>query len=309
MSKKTTNRLGKKAVLDLGLSELLSSCEVPNGDNSNAKSSIEFIKLNQLIPSPYQQRRTFCPNSITELSKTIEEQGILQPLVVRFNGSQYEIIAGERRWRAAKQAGLEEVPTILKDMSDDQAMVIGLIENLQREDLNIVDQALGIQALITDFKLTHSEISEKIGLSRQSVTNILRLLQLHNDVQAALQSSKIHFGHARCLVTLPANEQIKAMHKVIENKWSVRELESWLSAKRNPKPAVNAKNVCLSTTTQIYFNRLSERINSFSSKIRLSHKKNNKGGSLIIDFNHEDDLETLLQKFTNSIDEARDTKL
>ncbi|MBF13782.1 MAG: hypothetical protein CMF46_05420 [Legionellales bacterium] len=309
MSKKASNRLGKKAILDLGLSELLSSCNPDPDNHSTVQPNIQVVGPEQLVPSPYQQRRQFCPKGISELAATLSEQGILQPLVVRHNGSHYEIIAGERRWRAAKQANLTEIPVIVRELNNDQAMVIGLIENLQREDLNIVDQALGIQSLVTDFALTHSQVSEKIGLSRQSVSNMLRLLQLHSEVLQALRDGHIQFGHARCLITLPEADQINATHTIIRNQWSVRQLETWLSAKKINNTPIPVQDFNLSVTGQAVLDRLSNTMKYFSSKVRLSQKRNQPGGSLIIEFKHTDDLENLLQHFGTTVEEARDTKL
>ncbi len=297
MSKKPHNRLGQKAIIDLGLSELLSECDPSDtGEQKKDHLRITMISPERLIPNPFQQRRVFNDDAIDELAKTIEDQGVLQPLVVRASGIKYEIIAGERRWRAAKKVGLEEVPVVIKSMTDHQAMLIGLIENLQREDLNIIDQAMGIHSLITDFSMTHVEISKKIGMSRQSVTNILRILQLHQDVHDAIRAGKLHFGHARCLVTLPAKEQVRSMHKVIENKWSVRQLELWLANKKNkPAQTTSQNSLLLSEKTQLYVSKLEQAAISHNSKIQISAYKKRVGGKLTIEFKNSHDLEKIFE--------------
>ncbi|MBT4804367.1 MAG: ParB/RepB/Spo0J family partition protein, partial [Legionellales bacterium] len=216
-----------KGLQDMGLTELLSSINQPS--QQGVIGQLVQADLDSLIPGKYQPRQQFDEESLLELSQSIKSQGIIQPLIVRLAGvNKYEIIAGERRWRASKLAGLKKVPVVIKEIDNEAAMAMGLIENMQREDLNAIDLAQGIDRLINEFSLTHQSIADILGKSRTSVTNTLRLLQLDIDLQGLVKDNQIEMGHARSLLSLPSDARISAAEAIIAKKLSVRATEDFI---------------------------------------------------------------------------------
>lgn len=227
----------KKARLGRGLEALLGDVAAPatatgdapaaaTSDNAGA-GALRALPVEQLQRGAYQPRNRMAQDALEELAETIKRQGVIQPLLVRAAGrGRYEIIAGERRWRAAQLAGLSEVPAFVRDISDRDAMAVALIENIQREDLNAVEEAAGFQRLLDDFGLTHQQIADLVGRSRAAVTNHLRLLALHPAVKKQLSAADLDMGHARALLALPAAAQPGAANKVIAGKLSVRQTEA-----------------------------------------------------------------------------------
>jgi len=216
-----------KGLQDMGLTELLSSINQPS--QQGVIGQLVQADLDSLIPGNYQPRQQFDEDSLLELSQSIKSQGIIQPLIVRLAGvNKYEIIAGERRWRASKLAGLKKVPVVIKEIDNEAAMAMGLIENMQREDLNAIDLAQGIDRLINEFSLTHQSIADILGKSRTSVTNTLRLLQLDIDLQGLVKDNQIEMGHARSLLSLPSDARISAAEAIIAKKLSVRATEDFI---------------------------------------------------------------------------------
>jgi ParB family chromosome partitioning protein len=227
--------------LGLGLEALLG----PKVSEARVVDSLPTaLKLSQLRPGKYQPRTRMDEGSLYELAESIKSQGIMQPVLVRPLSTQqdglpqYEIIAGERRTRAAKLAGLDEVPVLVKPVADEAAAVMGLIENIQREDLNPLEEAQGLQRLVSEFQLTHEQAAQAVGRSRSAATNLLRLLQLAEPVQHMLMSGDIDMGHARALLALDKAHQITAAHEVAAKKLSVREAEKLVarasSSRQNP---------------------------------------------------------------------------
>ncbi|WP_218813695.1 ParB/RepB/Spo0J family partition protein [Rickettsiella endosymbiont of Dermanyssus gallinae] len=191
-----------------------------------AKEELRYLPIEKLQAGRYQPRREFKKEALEELSNSIRMQGIINPIVIRaIEKNRYEIIAGERRWRAAQLAQLTEVPVLIKTISDETALAISLIENIQRQDLNPLEEAEGIQRLISEFSMTHQQIAETLGRSRTAVTNLLRLLSLAPPVKLLLQQGQLEMGHARALLSLDPALQIQAAEKVVKNKLSVRETE------------------------------------------------------------------------------------
>lgn len=208
--------------LGRGLDALLSSDSEANAQSDNLTS----LALENLQPGKYQPRTHMDQASLESLADSIRSQGIMQPIVVRqVDGGKYEIIAGERRWRASKLAGLNEVPVIVRDIADDAALAMALIENIQRENLNPIEEANGIQRLIDEFKMTHETAAQAVGRSRSAVTNLLRLQNLHEVVQEMLMHAKLDMGHARALLTLEGAKQIAAAEQIVQNQLSVRMAE------------------------------------------------------------------------------------
>ncbi len=195
-------------------------------DNSRADLRIEKVAVEQLQPGQYQPRQQFDDASLQELSDSIKAQGMVQPIVVRpLSSESYEIIAGERRWRASKLAGLDRVPVIIRQADSQATLAMALIENIQREDLNPIEVAIGLKRLLKEFELTQQAVADAVGRSRASVSNLLRLLKLPKSIQKELHAGRISMGHARAIISLPESAQKKTIAKAIEHAWSVREIE------------------------------------------------------------------------------------
>ena len=209
--------------LGRGLDALLAN----DVDEANSQSgSLGTLAVDKLQPGKYQPRTHMDQASLESLADSIRAQGVMQPITVRLvSNGQYEIIAGERRWRASRIAGLKEVPVIIKEIADEVALAMALIENIQRENLNPIEEAKGIQRLINEFDMTHETAAQAVGRSRSAVTNLLRLQNLHAVVQELLAEAKIDMGHARALLTLDGAEQIAAAQQIIQNQLSVRGAE------------------------------------------------------------------------------------
>lgn len=214
--------MAKKGGLGTGLDALFQ-------DNSPIESekSIITLSINEVEPNREQPRKEFNESALSELSKSIEKNGIIQPILVRPKaGGSYQIVAGERRWRAARMAGLTEIPVVIREMSDEEAAVFALIENLQREDLNPIEEAEGIRSLIEEFGMTQEEAADRVGKSRTAVTNTLRLLKLPENILSMVAKGKITAGHARALISLEdEGRMLKIANAVIDNNLTVREVE------------------------------------------------------------------------------------
>lgn len=230
MTKKRGLGRSLEALLTKPSSLLEESTLVHHENNSNGSSPEErlaFLPLDQIQRGKYQPRRDMNPDSLQELAESIRAQGIIQPIVVRklSDSSKYEIIAGERRWRASQLAGLSEIPAIIRDIPDEAAIAMALIENIQRESLNPIEEALALQQLIDEFSMTHQQVAEAVGKSRASITNILRLLSLNNEVKSMVESGQLEMGHARALLSLSHPLQAEAAKMIINQGLSVRQAE------------------------------------------------------------------------------------
>ena len=217
----------KNRGLGRGLDALLSN----EGDNVSSKiETTNVMPLSQLTPGKFQPRKNFNQDSLKELAESIKAQGIIQPILVRMtSNNQFEIIAGERRWQAAKIAKLDEVPVVVKDIPDSTALAMALIENIQREDLNVIEEARGIKRLIDEFNITHEAAAAAVGKSRAAVSNTLRLLSLCEHAQNALESNKIEMGHARAILSLSPIDQAMMCQKIVNQKLTVRKVEKEVS--------------------------------------------------------------------------------
>lgn len=212
----------KSKGLGRGLDALL------GGDKEQARQAEELglLSVAALKPGKYQPRTRMGQEALAELAESIKVRGVIQPILIRpVSGTQYEILAGERRWRAAKMAGLNEVPVIIRQVTDDAALAIGLIENIQREDLNAMEEAAGIQRLVDEFRLTHEEAAKAVGRSRSAVTNLLRLLELSKPVQDMVMEGQLDMGHARALLGLAKSRQVEVANQIAARGLSVREAE------------------------------------------------------------------------------------
>lgn len=243
-----------------------------NGDQ-NEQSGLVQLPIEQLQPGKYQPRKDMSPDALEELASSIKTQGIIQPIVVRSVGEDsYEIIAGERRWRASQIAQLENVPCILKDVPDEAAVAIALIENIQREDLNAMEEAIALQRLQDEFELTHQEVADAVGKSRTSVTNYLRLNKLEQDVKTLMEHGDLEFGHAKVLLGLAGDEQVLAARKVVAKDLTVRETEKLVNAiAEGEKPkAEKAKDPDVKLLEQ-------QLIEKLGAKVDISYNRKGKG--------------------------------
>ena len=276
----------KNRGLGRGLDALLSN----DGDNQSSEETSNLIALDKLISGKFQPRKNFNQDTLKELADSIKAQGIIQPILVRMiSNNQYEIIAGERRWQAAKIANLKEVPVIIKDISDSTALAMALIENIQREDLNVIEEARGIKRLIDEFNITHEEAAEAVGKSRTTVSNILRLLNLCEHAQKALETKKIEMGHARAILSLSFIDQTMMCQKIINQQLTVREVEKAVSKGETKKiPSKQSKDNDIKRME----NELSDR---FGTNISISHKQSGKG-SINFKYTNLDDLERIIKK-------------
>ncbi len=254
---------------------------------------IENVSVDQLSPGQYQPRKRFDEESLQELADSIIEQGLMQPVIVRKVENNFEIIAGERRWRAAKLAKLDTIPVIVRDINDRTASIIALIENMQRVDLSSIEEAEGIKKMIDEFGMTHEEASDAVGKSRSAVSNLLRLLQLTDFVKDKLNSGDIDMGHARALISLSADQQNMVCQKIINEKLSVRKVEeliqSGITKVNNKKISkVNNKNNDIEILQKDFSDRL-----GFPVTIE---NKNNNSGLIKIKYRNLDELDILLNK-------------
>ena len=275
--------------------------EVKHGTVSTASSAEEgkdgtlMVKLSKVEPNREQPRKNFDEDSLQELAESLKQFGMLQPILVQNRGDYYEIIAGERRWRAAKIAGLKEVPVIVRELTDQEIVEISLIENIQREDLNPIEEAQAYKRLLTEFHLKQDEVAERVSKSRTAVTNSMRLLKLCDEVQKMVVDDMISTGHARALISIEdPEEQYLIAQKIFDEKLSVREVEKLVKDLHKPPKPPKEEN----KTLQAIYQEISERLKqSLSTKVSVSAKQNGAGKIEIEFYNHED-LERLLERIT-----------
>ena len=275
--------------------------EVKHATVSTASSAEEgkdgtlMVKLSKVEPNREQPRKNFDEDSLQELAESLKQFGMLQPILVQNRGDYYEIIAGERRWRAAKIAGLKEVPVIVRELTDQEIVEISLIENIQREDLNPIEEAQAYKRLLTEFHLKQDEVAERVSKSRTAVTNSMRLLKLCDEVQKMVVDDMISTGHARALISIEdPEEQYLIAQKIFDEKLSVREVEKLVKDLHKPPKPPKEEN----RTLQAIYQEISERLKqSLSTKVSVSAKQNGAGKIEIEFYNHED-LERLLERIT-----------
>jgi ParB family chromosome partitioning protein len=264
------------------------------GDESSANNtgSLMTVAVTQLRPGKYQPRTHMDQASLVSLADSIKAQGIMQPIVVRaIAQDQYEIIAGERRWRASQLAGLLEVPVIVKDIPDEAALAMALIENIQRENLNPIEEANGIKRLIDEFNMTHEAAAQAVGRSRSAVTNLLRLQNLHANVQEMLMQSQLDMGHARALLSLDGAKQLMAAEQIVQNNLSVRDAEQLvkgLSAAKSAASKVVAKDRDVV--------RLQEELSQALGAVVIIDAAKNGAGTLKIRYSNLDQLDDVVAK-------------
>lgn len=284
----------KRRGLGRGLDALLTptpKAAAESNQQEQPKSELQKLPIEQLVPGKYQPRKDMSAEALEELSNSIRSQGIIQPIVVRtIDDENYEIIAGERRWRAAQLAEIDLVPCLIKDVPDEAAVAIALIENIQREDLNAMEEAIALDRLLTEFELTHQEVAEAVGKSRTTVTNLLRLNNLNDDVKTLLEHGDIEMGHARALLALENDVQTTTARTVVAKELTVRETEALI--KKIQSPAKPPQEKTIDPNTQALEQNLSEKI---GSQVSISHNKKGKG-KLVISYTNLEELDGIVAK-------------
>ncbi|MCG3170719.1 MAG: putative chromosome-partitioning protein ParB [Pseudomonadales bacterium] len=286
----------KKRGLGRGLDALIgagSPVTTGSGAEPGEAESLRQLPVDLIRRGRYQPRRDFNPEALEELANSIRSQGLLQPVVVRpLPGGEFELIAGERRWRASQMAGLTGIPAIVRDVPDEAAMALALIENIQREDLNAIEEAVALQRLQQEFGLTHEQIAEAVGKSRVTVTNTMRLLGLAPEVRDHLEARRLEMGHGRALLTLAAEQQVAVAREILEKDLTVRETEALV--RRMQVPA-RARTRAAEPDADI--RRLERELSEITgAAIAIEHKSGGKG-RLVIGYSSLDQLDGLLRYF------------
>jgi ParB family chromosome partitioning protein len=284
--------MARKPGLGRGLDALLSSASKDKEDSLTSDKDLRHVPVEQIQRGKYQPRIHIRPEALQELADSIKAQGLVQPVVLRPLEKGYELIAGERRWRAAQLAGLHEIPAVVRDIPDQAAAAMSLIENIQREDLNAMEEANALQRLINEFGLTHQQTAESVGRSRTAVSNLLRLLELTEEVKAMVDEGELEMGHARALLALSGEQQIEAGKSVAKKGMSVRDTE------RLVKRLLQQKEVQKEKSGQSKNPDVVRLESSLSEKLGapISIQYNNKGkGKLVIEYNSLDELDGILE--------------
>lgn len=275
-----------KSGLGRGLDSLIS-----NGVDNSSSDRLSSVAITDIQPGRYQARVQINDEALHELAESIKVQGVIQPVIVRERGlSQYELIAGERRWRAAKIAGLTEIPVVIKTISDETALAMGLIENLQRENLNPIEEAQGLKRLADEFGLTHETIAKAVGKSRSAISNSLRLLSLPEPVQDMLYQRHLEMGHARALLTLAVVDQLELAQKAVKYGWSVREVERRSQVAQQAKQFETKKNI--SPDIRYLNDVLTEKL-GVNTEVKTTNQKK---GKIVLHFDTPETFDYLLKK-------------
>jgi ParB family chromosome partitioning protein len=284
----------KKNPLGRNLSSMLSKSAlqhaVDNVDSElSGRDSLKSLPLDVISAGPYQPRSVFDKDRLDELADSIRQQGVIQPVLVRAKGEgHYELIAGERRWRAAQLAGIEKIPAIVRKVPDEIAIAMALVENIQREDLNPIEEATALRRLVDEFQMTHQEAGDAVGRSRSAVSNLLRLLELSGEVRELVDAKHLEMGHARALLTLDASLQAQAAREVVSKGLSVRQTEELVRRLKNPPVR---KQQVIDPDIQHLQDRLAEKL---CAKVKLTHSAKGKG-KMVINYNSADELEGILE--------------
>ena len=280
----------KKPVLGRNLSSMLSQTTLRQVNKEN-RDELRNLPLDVIQPGRYQPRSVFDGEKLAELADSIRAQGVVQPVVVRPVGdNRYELIAGERRWRAAQLAEIDDIPAVVRDVPDEVSVAMALIENIQREDLNPLEEATALRRLIDDFQMTHQEAADAVGRSRAAVSNLLRLLELMQEVKDMIDMRLVEMGHARALLSLDDELQVQAAREVVRKRLSVRDTENLVrrlkqSAKKKGQRRVDPDILSLQ-------NRIGEAL---GTRVRIQHQASGKG-KLVIIFNNSDEFEGILER-------------
>jgi len=283
----------KKRGLGRGLDALLGGSTAAALEDEAVKADsreLQHLPLDLIQRGKYQPRRDMDPSALEELANSIKAQGVMQPIVVRpIGGGRFEIIAGERRWRASQQAGLDRIPAMVREVPDEAAIAMALIENIQREDLNPIEEAVALQRLQQEFELTQQQVADAVGKSRATITNLLRLIALPEEIKTLLSHGDLEMGHARALLGLPLEQQVEGARHVVARGLTVRQTEAlvrqWLNSREKPAEVVKADPD---------INRLEQRLaEKLGAPVQIRHGKKGKG-QLVIRYGSLDELQGVL---------------
>lgn len=287
----------KNRGLGKGLEALFSNSEIDTKEINSEKADeikaqgIEFIDINNIKPNENQPRKSFDDEKLQELANSIKEHGLIQPVILRQAEKGYEIVAGERRWRACRKAGLKEIPCMIKDLTDEQNMLVAIIENMQREDLNPIEEAEGLNQMISSFGMTQEEVSKSVGKSRPYITNSLRLLKLPQEVRNMVSEGKLTTGHARAIAGIGDQEkQIKLAEFVLQKELSVREIEKLIKEEHSPKK----KNPRRKAEKSADVKRVEEDLKHIMGT-KVSLNQSGRKGRIEIEYYSRDELERLIE--------------
>lgn len=286
----------KKRGLGRGLESLLSDISKKPTVNidlaADSTNGLKQVELNKIQAGKYQPRRAFSEDSLNELADSIKAQGVIQPIVLRtIAEGRYEIVAGERRFRAAKLANLESIPAVVKELPDEAAIAIALIENIQREDLNPIEEGLSLQRLIDEFEMTHEQVANAVGKSRTAVSNLIRLIGLEGEVRELVELNYLQMGHARALLSLSGSQQIATAQTIVSKELSVRETEDLIRRLQNLKNATHTKK-----EVDPALHEIQEQISSnLKAKVLLQQSAAGRG-KIIIKYKNPDELNRLLEQ-------------
>jgi len=290
-----------RGLSDLGLGELLQGgvateeaavSLAPAVVTSSVDGQLCQLNIKEIVSGKYQPRTQFAPEALDELAQSIRSQGVIQPVVVRKSGDKYELIAGERRWRAAELAGLSKVPAIVKELTDDAAIAMSLIENIQREDLNAIEEAVALNRLLHEFSLTHQEVADVVGRSRTAVSNLVRLLRLQPVVKSMVEQGQLEMGHARSLLSLEGEVQVSTAKLIIARSLSVRQAEELVKQMVDKSIAPSAVPAAIDPDIKKLQNDLSDRL---CAKVVIRHQARGRG-QLVVHYSSVDELDGILER-------------
>jgi ParB family chromosome partitioning protein len=275
------------------LDVLLGNPDADDAPESGSGETLSNLPVASIRAGQYQPRHHFDEAALDELAASIKAQGLIQPIVVRDLGrGQYELVAGERRWRAAKKAGLSEIPAVIRDIPAQSVLAVALIENIQRQELTALEEAQALRRLIDEFKLSQQQAADAVGRSRAAVANLLRLLELPEPIRGLLDDGRIEMGHARALLTLPASRAIALAKKTADQGWSVRELEQAVRLAQLPKPSSKVKSRDVDPDIAALERELSD---SLGTRVEIAHGRGGRG-KMVIHYHNADQLEGILEK-------------
>ena len=282
----------KSRGLGRGLNALLGEMPAPSPEKEKSQG-LQMLPIEFLQRGKYQPRKDMNPEALQELADSIKAQGIIQPIIVRsISDDRYEIIAGERRWRAAQLVALQEVPVVIRDIDDRSTMAITLIENIQREDLNALEESEALKRLVDEFGMTHQQTADAVGKSRAMVSNLLRLLELPNEIKILLSKGLMEMGHARALLSLDADKQIEIANKIVKQGLTVRATEKLVKEYGKEKETKNVEPKQQDKDTLILQEQLTEKT---GAKVIINHKKNGKG-KLVFTYTSLEELEGIINR-------------
>ncbi len=283
---------GLDALLSAGVEPVTTDSAEPADTSARAESDLKDVPVDLIQRGKYQPRRDMDQDALEELAASIRAQGVMQPIVLRSIGpGKYEIIAGERRWRATQLAGLDTIPAVIREVPDEAAVAMALIENIQREDLNPIEEAMALQRLQQEFELTQQELAEAVGKSRSTVTNLLRLMNLRDDVRRLLEHGDLEMGHAKALLSLPEDEQSAAAHTVVGKGFSVRQTEALVRSLVSARAKPNTEKPGLDPNVRALQDELSEKL---GTRVQIQASAKGKG-KLVLPFNSLDELDGILK--------------